>query len=131
MNVEAIVAALLNNAAITALVGNRRALTQLPQNTPMPALVYSVVDIIPQPDLAADGSQLARARVQINPLAGTVAEVKQIAAAVRSVMDFKHYIVAAGKTVVSSRIAIVDSMDKDNESGIWTQATDYIIMYYE
>lgn len=134
MNPESLIAALLNNVAITALVGNRIALAQLPTNTTMPALVYSVIDTVPVPNLKATGSQMARARVQINPIGTTVAQVKQIAAAVRSVLDMEFYItepVVAGRTVVSSRIDIVDRMDKDNDSGLWTQATDYIVQYYE
>lgn len=145
MNAESLISALLYNPSILALVGDRLALSQLPTNAAMPALVYSVVDTVPTPNLSAYGSQLARARVQINPLATTVAEVKQIAAVVRGLMDMQHEIVEpvvihdwymyfygpVGRIIVSSRIDIVDRMEKDNDSGLWTQATDYIVQYYE
>jgi len=77
MNAEIIIASLLNQAAITALVGNRRAMTQLPQNSAMPALVYNVIDGVPEPNVAYNiGAQRAFARIQINPLGLTIPDVK-------------------------------------------------------
>ena len=79
MNPELIVAAMLNTQGISALVGTRRAMTQLPQNTAFPALVYTVIDDIPLPNLRFNVvPQRAQARIQINPLAKTIAEVKAI-----------------------------------------------------
>lgn len=132
MNPELIVAALLNHASITALVGTRRALAQLPQNTAMPALVYQVINADPRPNLDyADGPQMAQARIQFNPLAVTIPEVKAIHSALRSVLDFKHNSTVAGKLVVSCRFSLLGPMDKDNEAGVWTQPADYLLTYYE
>lgn len=132
MNAEIIIAALLNSAGITALVGNRRALGQLPQNTSYPALVYQLIDNMPLPNVAyQNGAQRARARIQINPLAQTVAEIKSIHAAVRNVLDFKHQQTIAGKLVISCRLEIMQPMEKDIDANIWTQAVDYILDYYE
>ena len=132
MNPELIVAALINHASITALVGARRALGQLPQNSAMPALVYQVLNADPRPNLNyASGPQLAYSRIQFNPLALTIPEVKSIHSALRSVLDFKHNSTVAGKLVVSCRFDLLGPMDKDNEAGIWTQPADYILAYYE
>lgn len=132
MNPELIVASLLNHTSITALVGTRRALGQLPQNTAMPALVYQVVNADPRPNLDySDGPQLAQARIQFNPLALTIPEVKAIHSALRSVLDFKHNSTVAGKLVVSCRFSLLGPMDKDNEAGVWTQPADYLLAYYE
>jgi hypothetical protein len=132
MNAEIIVASLLNSAGITALVGNRRALGQLPQNTAYPALVYQLIDNMPMPNVAyQNGPQRARARIQINPLAQTVAEIKSIHAAVRNVLDFKHQQTIAGKLVISCRLEMMQPMEKDMDANIWTQAVDYILDYYE
>jgi hypothetical protein len=132
MNVEVIVAAFLNHPTITALVGNRRALYQLPQNSAMPAIVYNIIDNIPQPVVNfSEGPQMARARVQINVLANTIAEVKNIHAAIRARMDFKHHQTVANKLVVSSRIDIMGPMDRDENTGVFNQPTDYFVMYYE
>jgi hypothetical protein len=130
MNAEAIVAALLSAPGVVALVGTRRALRQLPQGTAMPALVYQVVTANPTPELNIE-TRLARSRVQINPLAATVAEVKAIHAAVRATMDFLHAQTVAGKAVVSCRLDLVGLMDKDNEAGVWTQPADYLLQWYE
>lgn len=132
MNAELIIASLLNAAAITNLVGNRRALGQLPQNSAYPALVYQLIDNIPRPNIAyQNGPQRTIARFQINPLAGSIAEVKSIHEAIRSVIDFKHHQTVAGKLVVSCRLDMMQSMEKDIDSNIWTQPADYILSYYE
>lgn len=131
MNAELIVAALLNASAVTALVGTKRALSQLPQNTKPPALVYQVIDSVPMPNLNFNEPAMARARVQINPLALSIAEVKSIHSAVRSALDFKHHTTAGGKTIVSCRLDMLGPVDKDAETGIWTQSADYILQWYE
>jgi len=132
MSAELIVASLLNNVAITNLVGTRRALGQLPQNSAYPALVYNLIDNIPRPNVAyQNGPQRTVARIQINPLAGSIAEVKSIHDAVRNVIDFTHHQTVAGKLVVSCRLDMIQSMEKDIDSNIWTQSADYILTYYE
>ena len=132
MNPELIVAAMLNTQGISALVGTRRAMTQLPQNTAFPALVYTVIDDIPLPNLRFNVvPQRAQARVQINPLAKTIAEVKAIHEQVRLAMDFKLQQTFAGKTVISSRLDIFGTPEKDLNTGIWTQSADYLMSYYE
>ena len=115
-----------------ALGANRRASAQLPQNTAYPAVVYNLIDGIPQPNVAyQNGAQRAQARIQINPLALTVAEIKSIHAAIRNVIDFKHQQTIAGKLVVSCRFDSMQPMEKDLDANIWTQASDYILSYYE
>jgi len=131
MNAEIIVGALLNVPEITALVGQKRALSQLPTNTKPPALVYQVIDSVPMPNVNFSEPAMARARVQINPLAMTIAEVKSIHAAVRNALDFKHQVLAAGKTVISCRLDIQGVAQKDPETDIWTQSVDYVLRYYE
>lgn len=132
MNPELIIAAMLNTAGINALVSTRKAMVQLPQNTAFPALVYTIIDAIPQPHLHFSVErQMARARVQINPIAKTMAEVKSIHDQVRLAMDFKLQQTFAGKTVVSSRLDLVSSAEKDQDTGTWTQPADYLVYYYE
>ena len=132
MNPELIVASMLNVAGVTNLVGNRRAMGQLPQNTAFPALVYTIVDATPTPHLNYSGErQMARARIQINPIAKTIPEVKSILDAVRAAMDFKLQQVYATKTVISSRMELLGPIEKDDDLGVWTQSVDYMLMWYE
>ena len=132
MNAELIMASLLNADSITNIVGNRRALGQLPQNTSYPALVYRLIDNVPQPNVDyRNGPQRASARFQINPLGSSISEIKAIHSAIRSVLDFKQQQTVAGKLIVSCRLVIVNPMEKDIESNIWTQSADYILTYYE
>lgn len=132
MSAKLIVAALLADSTITALVSTRRALQQLPQNSAMPALVYNIIDEVPHPNIAyQNGAQRAVARVQINPLALTIGEVESIHAAVRSVMDFVHRTTVATRLVVSCRVELVGLTMRDNDAGLWTQPVDYLLDYYE
>ncbi|WP_396190717.1 DUF3168 domain-containing protein [Flavobacterium sp.] len=131
MNAEIIIANMLAHTAITALVGNRRALGLLPQNSPLPAVVYQLIDSVPTPSVSLSSARLARARVQINPLAKTIGEVKAIHHAVRSALDHKHQIVVAGKTVVSCTLDSFGPVDNDFDSSTWTQPADYLLVYYE
>lgn len=132
MNAEIIIASLLNVTDVTALVGNRRALGQLPQNTAMPALVYNIIDGVPEPNVAYQlGAQKAFARIQINPLALTIPELKSINAAVRTALDFKHQQTVAGKLIISCRFDTIREISRDLDSGVWTQPVDYILRYYE
>lgn len=132
MNPELIVAAMLNVAGVTNLVGNRRAMGQLPQNTAFPALVYTIVDATAMPHLNYSVErQMARARIQINPIAKSIPEVKSILDAVRAAMDFKLQQVYATKTVISSRLELLGPIEKDDDLGVWTQSVDYMLMWYE
>ena len=47
MSAELITAALLNVSGVTSLVGTRRAVSQLPQGSDMPALVYEAISTMP------------------------------------------------------------------------------------
>ena len=132
MNPELIVAAMLNTTAINALVGNRRAMAQLPKNSAFPAIVYTIVDSSAQPNLNySGGRQMARARIQINPIAKSIGDVKTILDAVRAAMDFKLQQVYATKTVISSRLELLGPIEKDDDLGVWTQPVDYMLMWYE
>ena len=132
MNPELIVAAMLNTTAINALVGTRKAMGQLPQNTTFPAIVYTIVDSSPQPHLNYSGErQMARARIQVNVIAKSISEIKAIFDAVRAAMDFKLQQTFASKTVVSSRLELMNPAEKDNDIGVWMQPVDYILMWYE
>jgi hypothetical protein len=131
VNPELIVAAMLNQSTITALVGARRALARLPQNSKYPGLVYQVIDAEPRPALNYQMDNMAQARIQINPLAVTLPEVKNIHAVVRAAIDFSHHQQFAGKTVVSCRFDNLGPTDRDDDAGIWTQSADYILQWYE
>lgn len=132
ISAELIVATMLNTPAVVALVGTRRALVQLPPNSPMPALVYTVIDSKPTPNVAYQmGEQRALARIQINPLAATIGEVKTIHDAVRTVLDFKHQTIVVGQKVISCRLDLMGPVDKDSDSGVWTQPYDYLLNFVE
>ncbi len=132
ISAELIIATMLNTPAIVALVGNRRALAQLPPNTPMPALVYNVIDSKPTPNLNYQlGEQRALARIQINPLATTIGEVKTIHEAVRAALDFKHQTIVIDQKFISCRLDLMGSVDKDTDAGVWTQPYDYLLNFVE
>ena len=132
ISAELLIATMLNTPSIVALVGTRRALVQLPPNTPMPALVYTVIDSKPTPTVAYQfGEQRALARIQINPLATTIGELKAIHEAVRTVLDFKHQTIIVGQKVISCRLDLMGPVDNDTDAGVWTQPYDYLLNFVE
>ncbi len=133
MNPEALIGAWLPTIpGLVALVGTRIALAQLPQGTTYPALVYTVIDAIPEPTVNPFASpQLVRARVQFNPLGATMSTVKAIQLALRDGIDFTHRQTKGGKFVVSCRADMLGPTSKDNEAGVYTQSQDYVLRYYE
>lgn len=132
ISAELLIATMLNTPSIVALVGTRRALVQQPPNTPMPALVYTVIDSKPTPTVAYQfGEQRALARIQINPLATTIGELKAIHEAVRTVLDFKHQTIIVGQKVISCRLDLMGPVDKDTDAGVWTQPYDYLLNFVE
>jgi len=132
MNQLEIVRALLNVPAVTTVVPHARiAFTKLPTGTPVPAIVLATISATPEPALNFNAQPRARARVQINPIANDPAGVRAVLAAVRSALDFKHQVTAAGKTVVSCRMGSEGIEDQDPETGRWTQGVDYILIWVE
>ncbi|MEY2655014.1 MAG: hypothetical protein RLZZ524_2042 [Pseudomonadota bacterium] len=132
MNPELVIASMLQAPGIAALVGDRIALGTLPTNTALPAVVYQVVDATPMPNVAyQNGPKHARARIQINPLAHNLGDVKAIHAAIRHAIDFAHHQTHAGKLVISCRFALLGPVDRDHESDTWTQPADYNLTYDE
>ena len=131
MSAELITAALLNVSGVTALVGTRRAVSQLNQNTAMPALVYESIGTSPVMTLNASfGAQLLTSRVQVTALALDAAGVDSVLAAVMSAMNLKSggY---AGKSVISVVRDLRTGISKDNDAGIWYASQDFIIHLYE
>ncbi len=131
MSAELITAALLNVPGVTSLVGVRRAVSQLPQGTAMPALVYEAISTMPVMTVNASfGAQLLSSRVQITALAADAAGVAQVLAAAMAAMNLQSG-TYAGKTVASSIRDIGTGLARDNDAGIWFGSQDFIITWYE
>lgn len=132
MSTEAIIAAWLTAPSITALVGTRVALHELPQGTAYPNLVYTVLSVVPDPVVAyLEGPQRAWSRVQINAQALTISEVLVMHDALRALMDFQHMVSIGGKTIVSSRIDTSGALSKDVMTLAWTKPVDYKLYHYD
>lgn len=128
MNDASFCAALLQQPGITALIGNRAGLGQLKQGAALPALVYQIVSSNDRPYLAAwQEAAPVVLRLQINPLAKTVEGVEDIAAAVRSAIEWMHGTTVDGVRVISVVAAGRGPYDKDHETGTWTRAFDFLI----
>jgi hypothetical protein len=131
MKPEAVTSTLLNVGAITAIVGNRIALAQLPENSAYPALVYNVISDVPMPPINAQaGGTLVQCRMQITALARTLSDVKSILEAVRQAMNYRSGTIAS-TTVVSIVRVMATPYGKDDEASVFYQSADYMITYYE
>ena len=131
MSIELIASALLNVPGVTAIVGDRRALSQLPQGTAMPAIVYEGISTTPQLTMnAASGPQLLISRVQITALALNPGDVAAIHTAAMAALNLKSG-TYAGKQVASVIRDIKTQITKDNEAGVWYGSQDFMVHWYE
>ena len=131
MSIELIASALLNVTGVTAIVGDRRSLSQLPQGTAMPAVVYEGRSTTPQMTMnAASGPQLLISRVQITALASNPGDVAALHAAVMTAMNLKSG-TYAGKQVAAVVRDLKTQVSKDNEAGVWYGSQDFMVHWYE
>ncbi|MBV7427278.1 MULTISPECIES: DUF3168 domain-containing protein [unclassified Acidovorax] len=120
--------ALLQAPGITALVGDRCALKQLPQGTGLPALVYQVITSNDNPYLD-DESGVSVLRLQINPLAPDMPTVNLIHQAVADALMPVRDQVVAGKRVISVQSDGRAGVDQDQLTGAWTRPADYLVKF--
>lgn len=131
MSVELITSALLNVSGVTALVGTRRAVSQLPQGSAMPALVYESISTMPVITVNASyGAQLLMSRVQVTALALNAAGVDSLLSAVMSAMNLMSGSYA-GKNVVSVVRDMRTGTARDNDAGVWFASQDFMLHWYE
>jgi|GEM_PF-1584626 len=131
MRAEKVTSALLNVAAITALVGNRIALTRLPENTPYPAIVYEGISGTPiLPITANAGGSLMRTRMQITAMSRSIGEVKNILEQVRIALSYQSGLIN-GVQVVAVVPDMMGPDQKNDEAAVFMQSRDFLITYYE
>ncbi len=131
MSAELITSALLNVSGVISLVGTRRAVSQLPQGSAMPALVYESISTMPVMTVnASNGAQLLLSRVQVTALALDAAGVDSLLSAVMSAMNLKSGAVT-GKNVASVIRDMRTGLSKDNDAGVWFCSQDFMIHWYE
>lgn len=131
MSIELITAALLNVAGVTSIVGDRRALSQLPQNTAMPAIVYDSVSTVPVITMnAASGPQMLISRVQVTALAMTPGGVESILTVVMAALNLKSG-TYAGRLVACVVRDTKNQIMRDNEASVWYGSQDFMVHWYE
>ena len=132
MRAEKVVYTLLTGSSqVTALVGLKIYPGLIPQNTTMPALTYELVSGVDiAPINAQAGGVIMRSRVQISALARTYAEVKTIHEAIRGALLFKSGLISDVQVLAITR-ELIGSDERDDESGLYMQAVDYLLTHDE
>ena len=132
MRAEQVVYTLLTgNAAVAALVGTKIYPGLIPQNTAMPAVTYELVSGVEiLPINAQAGGVILRSRVQVSVLARTYTEVKNIQEAIRGALLFKSGL-TAGVQVIAITRELIGSDERDDESGLYMQGVDYLLIHDE
>ena len=131
MIAEQIVYRMLNVPGLNALVSDRIFSSSAKQNAKPPYLVFEVLEDVSYPNLNIQERVRHDAQVRIYALDLGQVKIGQMNEAIKSALNFKFHIVVDGKTVIESRFKSVNPMEKDHETGIFIQATDYILRYYE
>lgn len=128
MSAEHITAALLHAAPIVAIVDDRVALVELPQDVGYPAIVYNIVSDVPQPALCEPSASYI-ARVQVNPHAATVAGVLALHALIHQAMASYARRIVAGHALNSCAFSGRGPWSKDDVTGMFTRAADFRLLY--
>lgn len=126
MAIEAIVAEMLS-----AVAGGRCYPQFRPQSGTLPACVWDVVSLFPQSRISQSlGPSLWQARVQVNCVAGSFAELLALADDVQGAMHLKSGTYAT-KHVSSSLLDQKYQSEADQESSQYLQPIDFIITFYD
>lgn len=134
MSAERVVEAMLAQAAVVAVFGDRVALGQLPSSTDLTqkCLVYEFASDIPRPNVNhADGKARSEARVRLKVLGKEAGDVVSGHDALRAALDFTKGVVFAGSRVVVFRKVLGTQPIRDNDVGVWWRADDYLLAYYD
>jgi len=102
-----------------------------PQNGTLPAVVTTMISLVADGVLdQTAGPNLYRARVQADCYDDTFAGLKTLVDAVRAAVHLKSG-TYAGKTVVASVMDVVAADDVDLDTGVYSQAVDFLITFYD
>lgn len=130
MNPEPLIDALLRVPGITAVVSAQSiALEQLAQGAAYPAIVYRAVGTNPAYSRMDAPVNTYTSRVQVNPLAASLAQVMSLHALVRAAVESAAVRTVAGRRLVSARWGGLGPISKDDFTGMWTQPVDYILIH--
>lgn len=115
-------------AAHVSLPGVTIALTQLPQDSSYPALVYQPVSDVPPTRLCqpATGGQ---GRVQVTALAHGAGAVNALLQQLRGQLEHHGPRSAGGSHILGCVFAGYGPPDFDNATGISSKSADYLISY--
>lgn len=130
MSLEAITAALLNQAPITAIAGNRISLAQRPPDGGYPAIVYMTVETEAVRMFSSNAGELVRGRIQIATIAVTPAECMSLMDVVVQNLRYKRGEYAGHKVIDVLRDSS-SGAERDNDAGVWMTTQDFVVTYYE
>lgn len=123
---ESIACALLSSVA-----GGRVYPVVRPQAGTLPAVVTTLISLVADGRLdQSDGPELYQARIQADCYDATFAGLKTLVDAVRAAVHLKSG-AYAGKTVVSSVMDLVTADEVDLDTGVYSQAVDFLITFYD
>ena len=128
--IESAIATILKRDGIKKIIGSRFALSQLPQGTTYPALVFQVIDSFPVDPVDYTLGGKMRSRVQFNTFAKSLTAVIDAYTELISEMDYLHCQKIDSLYIISSRLAYIGPVDRDTETGLWAQPVDFSILYY-
>lgn len=120
---EAFRAILLGSTAITSRVDRRVDWGMRPSGAGLPAITLTVVNDMDEPTL--DGAGPAEARIQVDCYAATYGAAKQLARAVRTLLNCRSDAVFQGIFMVGSR----DLPETDSVTPVHRVSMDFTVTY--
>lgn len=128
-------ALLVADAGVTALVPPERIypvrLPQTVQTSAQPALVIARVSSVQVPVLSATSvPRLSRDRVQVTAIGADYVQLTALCQALDAACTFARGLVA-GVQVITTERALVGPDLFDDERGVYTRGTDFLVLYEE
>lgn len=120
---------LVGSAALTARVPAARIMAGLlPQGVALPAISLEEISAVPQPTIDAQAFALMRTRVQVNVLARSYAEQKELAALARTACEYARGLLA-GVSVNSITLDSTGPDLRDDDAQIYQQPLDFVVIH--
>ncbi len=131
MHAEKVIRALLmQDAAVTALVGDRCYPVELPEGCLLPALVLDHISTSDVGTISAGSYGLCQSRIEAKVLASSYVQQKNLTAAVLVACRYQRGVIA-GVRVASVIRALTGPDLRDTDRGVFYQSTDFHVTFQE
>ncbi|MBB2485406.1 DUF3168 domain-containing protein [Mitsuaria sp. WAJ17] len=127
---KAIRALLMQDVAVTALVGDRCYPGELPEGCALPAVVLDHISTLDLETIGAGSYGLCQSRIEVKVLASSYVQQKSLTAAVLAACRYQRGVIAGVRVAKVAR-ALTGPDLRDSDRGVFYQSTDFHVTFQE